>query len=154
MRISREEYYLEIVRAAAKRGTCDRGRAGAIIVKEGKVISMGYAGAPRGLPHCDDVGHHLVEHRTKDGVISEHCLRTVHAEANAIIHAARFGIAVEGSDMYCTMFPCRGCSMFIVNAGILNVISEYDYQGSYSSKDLLITAGINFKIINPNKMLY
>lgn len=110
MRISRHEMFREILEIIKKRSTCSRKQVAAIIEKDGRIISMGYAGAPSGLPHCVDIGCEI----GKDGG----CIRTVHAEANAITYAAKNGIATNNATMYCTMSPCLECAKLIVNSGI------------------------------------
>ncbi|MCK9471942.1 MAG: dCMP deaminase family protein [Bacilli bacterium] len=110
MRISRHEMFREILEIIKKRSTCSRKQVAAIIEKDGRIISTGYAGAPSGLPHCIDIGCEI----GKDGG----CIRTVHAEANAITYAAKNGIATNNATMYCTMSPCLECAKLIVNSGI------------------------------------
>ena len=149
--MERKEYYLEILEAVRKRATCIRGMAGAILVRGNRLISTGYVGAPTGLPHCDDVGHELMNFNKmdKEGIIRfEHCIRTVHAEANAILQAARYGIRIEPSELYCTMFPCYECAKMIINVGIYKVTSTFDYQDSKRSKDLFGSAGIRWECLS------
>ena len=106
-RPSWDEYFLEIAKVVSKRSTCDRANVGAVISKNKVILSTGYNGAPRGLPHCDDVGHEIV-----DG----HCIRTAHAEANAIAQAAKNGTPIEGASIYLTVSPCYDCFKIIVNS--------------------------------------
>lgn len=120
-RISREEMFMEMAETAAKRSTCERAQVGAIIVKNGRVISIGYAGAPSGLPHCLDVGCGPDAHITG-------CQRTSHAESNAIAFAARSGISLEGSSMYVTLSPCETCAKLIINSGIREVYYRDSYR--------------------------
>ena len=112
-RASWDEYFMNIAREVATRATCDRKHVGAVIVRERSLLATGYNGSIRGLPHCDEDGH-LME----DG----HCVRTVHAEANAIVQAARNGIRIEGSTIYVTASPCWGCFRLIANAGIARIV--------------------------------
>lgn len=121
-RPSWDEYFLEIAKVVAKRSTCDRANVGAVIAKNKVILSTGYNGAPRGLPHCDDVGHEIV-----DG----HCIRTIHAEANAVAQAARNGTAVEGATIYLTVSPCYDCFKMIINAGIKDVMYKEFYMSRY-----------------------
>lgn len=100
VRPSWDEYFMEIASTVAKRATCDRGRSGCIIVKNRQILVTGYVGSPRGLPHCDDVGHLFKKTIHEDGSVTNHCVRTVHAEQNAITQAARLGIALEGGTLY------------------------------------------------------
>jgi len=104
-RPSWDEYFLRLADTVASRATCDRGRSGCVIVKDRQILVTGYVGSPRGLPHCDDVGHLFKKVIHEDGSVTQHCVRTVHAEQNAITQAARRGIALEGSTLYCRMTP-------------------------------------------------
>jgi len=117
-----DEYFMELANTAAKRATCDRGRSGCVIVRDKHVLVTGYVGSPLGLPHCDDVGHLLKKVYHEDGRITQHCVRTVHAEQNAICQAARLGIALDGGTLYCKMTPCHTCAMLIINCGIKRVV--------------------------------
>jgi len=152
-RISRLDYYLNILETVTLRATCNRGKSGAVLVKDGRVIATGYVGSPVGARHCDDHGHLLERRQTMRSpgseappVTSEHCIRTVHAEMNAIIQAARFGPSTEGAILYCTMFPCFSCAKVIVNAGIKKVIALHDYQRSDESKSLFDEVRIGWTI--------
>lgn len=150
-RPSWDKYFMEIAKLVGTRSTCDRGRVGCVIVKNKRIISTGYAGSPTGLPHCDDIGHeiHTVIH--PDGTQTQHCIRTTHAEQNAICQAARFGVALEGSTLYCKMTPCYACAKMIINAGIKRVVCEQDYHASARSKEIFAEAGVQFKLLS-NKM--
>lgn len=110
-RISWEEYFIRITKAAAERSTCPRGTVGALIVKDNQIVGTGYNGAPKDMPHCTDVGCALDE--------SNHCHRSVHAEINAIIQA---GKESKGATLYCTHRPCINCSKAIIQAGIDKVV--------------------------------
>lgn len=154
MRMKRDEYYLSVLEAVRGRSTCNRGESGAIIVKEGRIIATGYVGAPTGMPHCDEIGH-LFKTSTMVGEdITTHCVRTVHAELNAILQAARFGITILGGIMYCTMTPCYECAKAIVNVGIVKVIAVYPYQEQERTISLFRARKIPFNIIYPEKRLY
>lgn len=110
---------MNIARAVATRSTCDRKHVGAVIVRDKSILATGYNGSIRGLPHCDDEGH-LME----DG----HCVRTVHAEANAIVQAARHGMRIEGATIYVTASPCWGCFRLIANGGLVRVVYGEFYR--------------------------
>ncbi|MBN1602568.1 MAG: dCMP deaminase family protein [Chitinispirillaceae bacterium] len=112
-RASWDEYFMSIALQAATRSTCDRKHVGAVIVRDKAILSTGYNGSIRGLPHCDDVGHMMD---------NGHCIATVHAEANAIIQAAKNGTAINGADIYVTASPCWNCFKLIVNSGIRRII--------------------------------
>ena len=148
-RPSLNEYFLAIMEAVGSRGSCDRGRAGCLIVKDKKIIATGYAGSPAGCKHCDEVGHemHTVIHA--DGTQSKHCIRTAHAEQNAIVQAARFGASTEGSTLYCKMTPCYACAKMIINAGIKKVIACKDYHAGDRAKEVFKEAGVIYELMNP-----
>jgi len=136
-RITREKMFIEIVQTVAKRSTCNRpdeikGHVGAILVRDGRIISTGYAGAPKGLPHCLEVGCQM-----EDGS----CIRTIHAEANTIAFAAKYGIKTEGSTLYCTLAPCINCAKLIINSGIREVVYITEYRKS-TGVQMLIDSGI------------
>ena len=119
-----DEYFLKIAEMVASRSTCDRRQIGAVIVRNKNILSTGYNGASRGLPHCDDAGHEIV---------AGHCVRTVHAEANAIIQAARHGAAVEGATVFMTDSPCYDCFKMLVNSGVKEVIYKNFYSSRYEA---------------------
>ena len=137
-----DEYFMEVCRAIAKRATCDRGRSGCVIARDNQLLVTGYVGAPRGLPHCDDVGHQFKKIQHEDGSVSQHCVRTVHAEQNAICQAAKRGISIDGATLYCKMTPCRTCTMLIINCGIKRLIAEKRYHDSADSIELFKQAGV------------
>lgn len=110
---------MNIAREVATRSTCSRKHVGSVIARDKVILSTGYNGSIRGLPHCDEVGH-LME----DG----HCVRTIHAEANAIIQAATHGIRLEGGDIYVTASPCWNCFKMIANTGIRRVVFGEFYR--------------------------
>jgi dCMP deaminase len=118
-RASWDEYFMAIGREVATRSTCDRKHVGAVIVRDKMILATGYNGSIRGLSHCDDEGHMM-----EDG----HCVRTVHAEANAIVQAARNGVRLEGADIYVTASPCFGCFKLIANAGLSRIVFGEFYR--------------------------
>lgn len=111
-RVSWDEYFMNIAIQASTRSTCSRKHVGAVIVRDKTILSTGYNGSIRGMPHCDDVGH-MME--------NDHCIATVHAEANAIIQAAKNGTAINGADIYVTASPCWNCFKLIANSGIKRI---------------------------------
>ena len=141
-RPSWDDYFLELANAASSRATCDRGKSGCVIVRDKQVLATGYVGSPAGLPHCDDVGHLMKKVIQENGEISEHCLRTVHSEQNAICQAAKRGISIEGATIYTRMTPCRTCAMLLINCGIQRVVCERKYQLAEESEQLFAEAGI------------
>jgi dCMP deaminase len=118
-RASWDEYFMNIAREVAKRSTCDRKFVGAVVVRDRSILATGYNGSIKGLPHCDDEGHLMEE---------GHCVRTVHAEANAIVQAARNGVRIDGGDIYVTASPCWGCFRLIANAGIGRIVFGEFYR--------------------------
>ncbi|MCQ2262238.1 MAG: deaminase [Bacteroidales bacterium] len=147
-RPSWDEYFMELANAASRRATCDRGRSGCVIVKDRQLLVTGYVGSPAGLPHCDEVGHLFRKTIEEDGSISNHCVRTVHAEQNAICQAARRGIALEGATLYCRMTPCRTCAMLIINCGIKRVVCERKYHSGAESEELFRQAGVQLEFFH------
>ena len=129
-----DEYFIGMADYVGTRGTCDRGRSGAILVKDKRILATGYVGSPIGIAHCDDVGHEMHTLTREDGTISRHCLRTAHAELNAVANAARFGVAIDGATLYCKMVPCYTCAKTIINAGIKRVVTMKDYHATHSQK--------------------
>ncbi len=147
IRPSWDEYFLEIRKAVAKRATCDRGRSGCVIAKDKQVLSTGYVGAPAGMPHCDDVGHLFKDTIHEDGHRTRHCVRTAHAEMNAITNAAKRGISIDGGTIYCNMTPCRTCAMAIVNGGIKRVVCERRYHAGDDAEEMFAATGIKLEYI-------
>jgi dCMP deaminase len=127
-----DQYFIEITLAVAKRSTCLRAQVGAIIVKDKRILTTGYNGAPKGLLHCLDVGCEIV-----DG----HCVRTLHAEQNAIIQAALHGVSLAGGTIYSTHQPCHTCAKMIINAGLQRVVYVGDYPDSIAMEYLRL-AGV------------
>ena len=118
-RVSWDVYFMNIAREVSRRSTCDRKFVGAVIVRDRVILSTGYNGSVRKLPHCDDLGHMMV-----DG----HCVRTIHAEANALVHAAKNGTAVDAAMIYVTASPCWNCFKLICNAGIQRIVFGEFYR--------------------------
>ena len=137
-----DEYFISIMEAIAQRGTCDRGRSGCVIAKDKQLISAGYVGSAAGDDHCDDVGHLYQKRYNPDGTFSEHCVRTVHAEQNAICQAAKNGIAVDGATLYCKMTPCPVCAKMIANCGIKRVVCMKRYHDGKEAERVFRRSGI------------
>lgn len=154
MRPSWDEYFMDVARAIAKRATCDRGRSGCVIARDSQLLVTGYVGSPRGLPHCDDVGHQIKSVTHEDGKTTQHCVRTVHAEQNAICQAAALGVSIKGASLYCRMTPCRACAMMIINCGIQRVICEYRYHSGAESEEMFKEAGITLEYVNQDVLEY
>jgi len=117
-----DEYLMTIAVAASLRSTCDRAHVGAVLARDGQIISTGYNGSVSGGAHCDDVGHFIV-----DG----HCIRTVHAEMNAILQAAVHGTSTKGCTIYITHFPCVNCCKMLANSGVTEIVFLNDYGGNF-----------------------
>jgi len=154
IRPSWDEYFLKLCDVVGTRGTCDRGRAGCVIVKNKRIVATGYVGSPVGIEHCDEVGHQMKSTIHEDGSVSKHCVRTAHAEQNAICLAARYGISIEGSTLYCKMTPCYVCAKMIINVGINRVVCLRDYHASEDSKKIFKEAGIKLEIIEKTTEQY
>lgn len=149
-----DEYFMEVANTIAKRATCDRGRSGCVIARNKQILVTGYVGSPRGLPHCDEVGHLFKKTIHEDGSVTNHCVRTVHAEQNAICQAARLGIALEGATLYCRMTPCRTCAMLIINCGIERVVCEYRYHAGGESEQMFADAGVSLDFVHDEILQY
>ena len=149
-----DEYFLEITKTVALRATCDRGKSGCVIVKDNRILSTGYVGAPAGLPSCDEVGHLIRKVTYEDGCTKEHCQRTIHAEANAILYAAKYGVAINGATLYCSMVPCQNCAMTIIACGIKKVVALNNYQAGSISIELFKNSNIELVIINNLTITY
>lgn len=145
IRPSWDDYFTEIMVAASKRATCDRGRASCVFVKDKQILVTGYVGSPPGFPHCDEVGHQIKKTIHEDGSITEHCVRTVHAEQNAICQAAKRGISIEGATCYVNMTPCRTCAMLLINAGIKRVYAVRKYHVGKESEEMFQKAKIKLE---------
>ena len=142
-----DEYFMEVCQAISKRATCDRGRSGCVIARDNQILATGYVGAPSGLPHCDEVGHQLKKLVHEDGSITQHCVRTVHAEQNAICQAARRGVGIYGATLYCRMTPCRTCAMMIINCGIVRVVCEKRYHDGAESEAMFTAAKVSLEYV-------
>jgi dCMP deaminase len=149
-----DEYFMEIANTVSKRATCNRGRSGCVIVRDRQILVTGYVGSPKGLPHCDDIGHLMRKVINEDGSISNHCVRTVHAEQNAICQAARLGIALKGGTLYCRMTPCRTCAMLIINCGIVRVVCERKYHAGAGSEEIFRQANIKLEYFHNEVQQY
>ena len=148
VRPSWDEYFISIAELVGSRATCSRGRSGCVIVRDKRILGTGYVGSPAGLPHCDDIGHEMHRVVGDDGQESEHCVRTAHAEQNAIAQAAKIGVAVDGGTLYCHMVPCYSCAKTLINAGIKKVVALKDYHRGQRSKEVFAAAGVKLQLLN------
>lgn len=139
-RPSWDEYFLELADLVASRSTCLRRQVGAVLVRQERIISTGYNGAPRGLAHCLDLGCLRTEMNIPSGQRYELC-RGVHAEQNAIINAAYYGVSTKGSVLYCTNQPCIICARILINAGIVRIIHRGNFEDTLALQ-FLQEAGI------------
>jgi len=121
-----DQYFLQMARVVASRSTCLRRRVGALLVRDKRILTTGYNGAPANIPHCEDVGCLRDELGIPSGERQELC-RGLHAEQNAIIQAALHGVTTRGSVLYCTTQPCITCAKMLINAGVNRVVYEGDY---------------------------
>jgi len=139
-RPSWETYFMDITFLVAKRSTCLRRAVGAIIIKDKRILSTGYNGAPAGITHCIDVGCLREKLNVASGANHELC-RGIHAEQNAIIQAALHGVSIKGSTLFCTNLPCSICAKMIINAGIQKICYDSGYADTMSG-EMLEAAGI------------
>lgn len=139
-RPSWDEYFMDITRRVAMRSTCLRRAVGAILVHDKRIIASGYNGGPSGLAHCLDIGCLREKLGIPSGQQHELC-RGIHAEQNAIIQAARYGVSIEGSVLYCTTQPCTQCTKMLINAGITEIVYAEGYPDDLA-RELLEESGI------------
>jgi dCMP deaminase len=147
-----DEYFVNMLDAVATRASCDRGRSAAILTRNNRILSTGYVGAPTGLPTCDDEGH-IIERRILvygSNHISEHCIRTFHAEMNAILGCAREGVSTINSTLYCNMVPCRNCGMAVIQAGITRVVAKNKYQKDEETRKMFELSHIELVVLDEN----
>lgn len=147
VRPSWDEYFMEIRKTVALRATCDRGKSGAVLVRDKVILSTGYVGAPIGLPHCDEVGHLMKTVYDEQGNAKQHCVRTTHAEQNAIVQAAKRGVSIDGATLYCKMEPCLDCAKMIINSGIKRVVCEKRYHAGEFTREFFAKAGIKLEVL-------
>lgn len=133
MRPDWDSYFMKIAFAVSERSTCDRAFVGSVLVLEKRILTTGFNGSPAGQPHCDEIGHLIV-----DG----HCVRTIHAETNAIIQAALHGVSTRGATCYVTHFPCINCTKALINAGIIRLVYSNAYRIDHNAVNFLETAEI------------
>lgn len=131
-RPSWDTYFIQIAHLVATRATCPRRSVGAVIVRDKRILATGYNGAPAGLPHCPPEGD---QHDWPRGcMMAGHCVRSLHAEQNCLLQAAKIGVASDGATMYVTCQPCNTCAKMIINAGVARVIYEGDYPDDFSQE--------------------
>lgn len=144
-----DEYFLSLLEPLSRRATCDRGRSSAIIVSaQNTILTTGYVGSAPGDGHCDEDGHLMVTVTDERGQQSQHCVRTLHAEENAILQAAMDGVALRGATLYCKMTPCIGCARRITRVGIKRVVAQKRYHGDQESWELFKKAKVKLEVLN------
>jgi dCMP deaminase len=136
-----DEYFMQIARDVSTRATCNRRLVGAVVVLDKRILTTGYNGSPHGLPHCSDPN---VGCKMQDG----HCIRTLHAECNAIIQGALNGVSLRGGTLYVTCQPCNNCAKMIINAGIVKVVFDGDYPDEFAM-ELFTQAGMEIIRLRP-----
>lgn len=134
------EYFMTIAHQVATRSTCLRRKVGAVLVKEKRILATGYNGAPRGMRHCAEVGCIREEQKVPSGTRHEIC-RALHAEMNALLQAATYGIRVEGADIYCTTQPCVLCAKMLINVGVKRIFMSEGYPDELA-RTMLSEAGV------------
>jgi dCMP deaminase len=144
-RPSWDEYFLRITREVAQRATCLRRQVGALLVLEKHILATGYNGAPSGLQHCLDIGCLREQLKVPPGERHELC-RGLHAEMNALLQAARYGIKISGATLYSTTYPCSLCAKMLVNAGIVRIVTMTDYPDALA-KEVLAMANIKVELV-------
>ncbi|MBQ8179038.1 MAG: cytidine/deoxycytidylate deaminase family protein [Candidatus Methanomethylophilaceae archaeon] len=142
-RPSNDEYFMDMARLVSTRSTCVRRRVGAVIVKDKRVLSTGYNGSPKGTRHCEDLGCIREQMGIPSGTRHELC-RGVHAEQNAVVQAAYFGVSVKGATIYTTTYPCSMCAKILINAGIDEIVYSEGYVDDLS-KDLLAETNVTVR---------
>lgn len=133
MRPDWDTYFMKIAFTVSERSTCDRAFVGCVLVRDKRILTTGYNGSPTGQAHCDEAGHLMVE---------GHCVRTIHAEMNAIIQAALHGVSTRGATCYVTHFPCVNCAKALVNAGIVRLVYSVAYRVDENALNFLQAASV------------
>lgn len=146
MRPSWDAYFMEITHVVANRSTCLRRKVGAVIIKDRRILATGYNGAPSGLAHCQEVGCIREQKQVPSGERHELC-RALHAEQNAILQAALYGVPIQGATVYCTTHPCIMCAKMIINAGMKEVVITKTYPDTMAAA-LLDEAGVTVRYIS------
>lgn len=144
-RISWNQYFMAQSQLLSYRSTCTRLTVGATIVRDKRIIAGGYNGSIAGGVHCSDEGCY---------VIDNHCVRTIHAEMNAILQCAKFGVPTENAEIYVTHFPCLPCCKAIIQAGIKAVYYANDYKNHPHAIELFEEANVKMEKVPVNKQIF
>ncbi|GAC1310342.1 MAG: cytidine/deoxycytidylate deaminase family protein [Vulcanimicrobiaceae bacterium] len=132
MRPGWDEYFMEVARTVATRATCPRASVGAVLVRDQRILTTGYNGAPRHVAHCSEIGCEMV---------GGHCVRSTHAEANAVVQGALHGVGLDGATAYCTHQPCINCAKLLISAGVARIVYDASYVDTFA-KAILAEAGV------------
>lgn len=141
-----DQYFMKMAELAAKRSTCLRRKVGAVLVKDKRILATGYNGAPKDLPHCEEVGCLRIKENIESGKRHEIC-RGVHAEQNLIAQSAFHGVKTEGATVYCTNQPCVICTKLLINAGIKKIYYKNSYDDNFT-KDILDQSNIEYRLLD------
>ncbi|MBI5726914.1 MAG: cytidine/deoxycytidylate deaminase family protein [Ignavibacteriales bacterium] len=136
-RPSWDDYFLKVAMLVSERATCPRMHCGCVLVRDKKILATGYNGSPPGEPHCEDEGCRLVDN---------HCIRTIHAEMNAILQCSVHGVSTKGASAYVTNMPCTNCAKALIMAGIKDVVIFSDYKDSLAD-EFFANSGVTLKRI-------
>lgn len=134
-RLSWQDYFMANAELISKRSTCDRAFVGAVLVKNNRIIATGYNGGVSHTDNCNDVGHYIEE---------GHCIRTVHAEMNALIQCAKEGISTDDTEIFVTHFPCINCTKALLQAGIKKITYKTDYRPHLFAMELMEKKGVSY----------
>ena len=141
-RLTRPELFMTVAELYGMRSSCPRANVGVVAVNEGRIVAAGYCGAPSGIVHCTDYGCTIV---------NDHCVNSVHAEANMIAWAARTGTCLLSTDVYCTHAPCLSCAQLMGNAGIKSLTWKFPYHDDESGLNLLLAVGLEVTRYEPRR---
>ncbi|MBC8043272.1 MAG: dCMP deaminase family protein [Rhizobacter sp.] len=130
-RIGWQAYFMSVAHLISQRSTCERAHIGAVLVRENNILSTGYNGSPAGLSHCDGPNCLIYKSTHPDGTVEENCMKTIHAEINAIVQAAKNGTMIKDADIYITASPCLNCLKVLINAGIKTIYYDKPYKLQY-----------------------
>ena len=144
-----DSYFMEMAQVASKRSTCLRRSVGAVIVKDKRILATGYNGTPKGMAHCETVGCLRTKLNVPSGKMHELC-RGIHAEQNAVIQAAVYGVSVDGATLYCTHQPCVVCTKILINAGIRRIVYANPYPDELAENMMKEATDLEIVIWTPD----
>ncbi len=149
-RIGWQEYFMRVAHLISQRATCERAHIGAVIVRDNNILATGYNGSPSGLPHCDGPTCLIYKSTHPDGTVEENCMRTIHAEINAIAQAAKHGTSIKDAEIYITASPCINCLKVLINVGIKTIYYDKPYKIETIS-ELLRLSGVRLIQVHLDK---